>query len=77
MIRATPLPADTLAYLGSARSVPTLAHAAVGFAVCVSRWAMRRQTRKALKQLENWQLDDVGLTPLEAQHETSKAFWRA
>jgi uncharacterized protein YjiS (DUF1127 family) len=77
MTRTAHIPAETLAYLSTARNVPTLARIAVGFAACLSKWATRRQTRHALKQLEAWQLDDVGLTPLEARDEAAKAFWRA
>ena len=77
MTRTSPLSPDTLAYLTAARNVPTLAYVAVEFAACVSIWATRRQTRRALEQLSIWQLDDVGLTPLEAHRETSKAFWQA
>ncbi|MEM9576794.1 MAG: DUF1127 domain-containing protein [Pseudomonadota bacterium] len=77
MTRTSPLAPDTLAYLTAARNVPTLAYVAVEFAACVSKWATRRQTRRALRQLENWQLDDVGMTPLDAQREVSKAFWQA
>ncbi len=77
MTRTTEISSDTLAYLGAVRQVPTVARIAVTFAVCLSKWATRRQTRRALKQLDAWQLTDVGLTPLEAQREADKAFWQA
>lgn len=77
MTRTSPLSPDTLAYLGTARNVPTLARVAVEFAACLSKWATRRQTRRALTQLEPWQLSDVGLTPLDVRTETSKAFWQS
>ena len=77
MTRFVPLSPDTLAYLGQARGVPALAFVAVEFAACVSKWALRRQTRRTLTQLTVWQLNDVGLTPLEARREASKAFWQA
>ncbi|WP_298836028.1 DUF1127 domain-containing protein [uncultured Roseobacter sp.] len=67
----------TLDYLNHTRSVPVLSILAVEFAVCLSKWATRRRTRKALKQLSTWQLADVGLTPAEADTEASKVFWRA
>jgi uncharacterized protein YjiS (DUF1127 family) len=76
MARTSPLSPDTLAYLGAARDVPTLARFAVEFAACLSRWSTRRRTRRALEQLEAWQLSDVGLTPLDARDEATKAFWR-
>lgn len=77
MTRRSTLSPDTLAYLSRTQSVPTLTFVAVEFAACVSKWATRRQTRRALRQLTVWQLHDVGLTPLAARSEASKAFWRA
>ncbi len=72
----TPSP-RSLAYLNEVKEMPTLAILAVEFAVCVSKWATRRRTRRVLKQLTVWQLDDVGLTPEQARHEAAKVFWRA
>ncbi|MGZ2257815.1 DUF1127 domain-containing protein [Roseobacter sp. A03A-229] len=72
----TPSP-RTLAYLNEVKEMPTVAIIAVEFAVCVSKWTTRRRTRRALKQLTVWQLDDVGLTPEQARYEAAKVFWRA
>ncbi|MEM9638270.1 MAG: DUF1127 domain-containing protein [Pseudomonadota bacterium] len=72
----TPSP-TSLAYLNEAKEMPALAIYAIEFAVCVSKWATRRRTRRALKQLTVWQLEDVGLTPRQAHDEASKVFWRA
>ncbi|WP_299404528.1 DUF1127 domain-containing protein [uncultured Roseobacter sp.] len=72
----TPSP-ESMAYLNEAKTMPTVAIIAVEFAVCVSKWATRRRTRRALKQLTVWQLDDVGLTPRQARNEAVKVFWRA
>lgn len=77
MTRATPLSPDTLAYLTQARDVPAIAVIAVEFAACLSKWATRRRTRRALQNLTVWQLQDVGMTPSEARLEASKVFWRA
>ena len=57
--------------------IPVAALIAVKFAVCVTSWATRHRTRQALRQLEPWQLRDVGLTPAEAEHEASRVFWKA
>ncbi|MEP2642207.1 DUF1127 domain-containing protein [Roseobacter sp.] len=43
----------------------------------MSKWATRRQTRRDLKQLTDWELRDVGLTPDQARLEAAKVFWRA
>jgi uncharacterized protein YjiS (DUF1127 family) len=40
-------------------------------------WAMRRNTRRALAELEPHQLTDIGKTTADARHESGKAFWRA
>ncbi len=77
MTRMTPLSTETLAYLTEARIVPTVSVIAVEFAVCMSKWATRRETRRALKRLTDWELRDVGLTPEQARYEAAKVFWRA
>lgn len=56
---------------------PAIAVIAVKFAVYVTKSATRRRTRKALKQLEPWQLNDVGLTPKQAHDESIRVFWKA
>ncbi|WP_187430038.1 hypothetical protein ROLI_023190 [Roseobacter fucihabitans] len=68
---------ESMAYLAQVKTMPTVAIVALEFAVCVSKWATRRATRRALKQLTVWQLEDVGLTPRQAHSEASKVFWRA
>jgi uncharacterized protein YjiS (DUF1127 family) len=55
---------------------PVAARLAVQFAVLVTKWATTRRTRLALKQLEPWQLRDVGLTPGQASTEASRVFWQ-
>ena len=59
------------------RGVPVLAVMALKFAVGLTTWTTRRRTRRALKQLEAWQLADVGLTPDMATKEASRVFWKA
>ena len=43
----------------------------------LSRWASRRQSRKALAGLEGPHLRDIGVTPEAARQEAAKPFWRA
>jgi uncharacterized protein YjiS (DUF1127 family) len=57
--------------------MPITALIAVKFAVSVTKWATRRRTRAALRQLETWQLRDVGLTRDDAETEASRVFWKA
>lgn len=39
-------------------------------------WAERRGQRRALAQLDIRLLDDIGLTPRDAEQESAKPFWR-
>ncbi len=76
MTHAMTLSNESLTVLQNSRSLPLLAILAVRFAACVTTWATHRRTRKALAQLESWQLRDVGLTPGQASTEASRVFWR-
>lgn len=77
MAHAMILSSETLSVLHQTRRLPLLAVVAVRFAVCVTKWTTRRRTRLALAQLEQWQLDDVGLTSGQASKEAAQVFWRA
>ncbi len=76
MTHALTLSTEALGILNQ-RGLPVLALIAVNFAVCVTKWATRRHTRRALTTLEPWQLKDVGLTPEQAKTEAARAFWDA
>jgi uncharacterized protein YjiS (DUF1127 family) len=67
--------ADSLGLL-SQPGLPVMARLAVAFAVCVTKWSIRHRTRRALRQLEPWQLADVGLTSEQAATEASRTFWQ-
>lgn len=66
---------DALRMLARA-DAPFIALLAVKFAVLMTKWATSRHTRRALGQLEPWQLRDVGLTPDQASTEASRVFWQ-
>ncbi len=76
MALALTLSTEALGILNQ-RGLPVLALIAVKFAVCVTKWAIRHRTRRALATLEPWQLRDVGLTPEQAETEAARAFWNA
>lgn len=76
MTHALTLSSEKLTTLNT-RGMPIAALLAVKFAVCVTKWATRRRTRAALRELEPWQLRDVGLTRDEAITESSRVFWKA
>ncbi|GHG80758.1 DUF1127 domain-containing protein [Pseudodonghicola xiamenensis] len=39
-------------------------------------WAMRRRTRKHLSELDDFMLDDIGVTHAQAHKEASRPFWK-
>ena len=67
---------DALIYLRENNALPIASVIAVQFAVTVSKWTLRHRTRKALGQLTEAQLRDVGLTPLQARREAARLFWQ-
>ena len=44
-------------------------------AVSVTRWTVRRKTRRALGRLERHHLKDIGMTPEQAWREAALPFW--
>ena len=69
-------PATHLAYLTAQNRIPVASVVAVRVAVLLSKWAMYRRTRLALKDLPDHLLRDVGLTRAEAEYESRRVFWR-
>jgi uncharacterized protein YjiS (DUF1127 family) len=67
---------DALIYLRENNALPIVSVLAVQFAVTVSKWTLRHRTRKALGQLTETQLRDVGLTPMQARREAARLFWQ-
>lgn len=62
--------------LNSQESLPVLARWSVSFAVTVTKWDARYRTRRHLKHLEPFRLDDIGLDRNQARLEASKPFWQ-
>ena len=69
-------PADHLAYLMAQSRMPAASVIAVRVAVMLSKWATRRRTRLALRDLDDHLLRDVGLTRAAAHLESRRVFWR-
>jgi len=76
MTQALSIPARDLAYLTAQKRVPALSVLAVRVAVAVSKWAMRRRTRLALRHLPDHLLRDIGATREAAHLEARRVFWR-
>lgn len=75
MDHASSLRQDRLAFLQAQAPLPALATVAVLVAVTVTRWHLRRKTRKALGRLEPHHLKDIGMTPEQAWREAALPFW--
>jgi len=56
--------------------LPVVASLAVKFAVTVTKWDMRRKSRRALRDLDTSLLRDIGLDRPTAMAEANKPFWR-
>jgi uncharacterized protein YjiS (DUF1127 family) len=67
---------NALIYLRENNALPIVSVWAVEFAVTISKWTTRHLTRKALGQLTDTQLRDVGLTPTQADQEAARMFWQ-
>lgn len=42
----------------------------------IVQWKMNIQTRSVLLELDDWQLDDIGIDRKEAREEGIKKFWQ-
>ncbi|WP_108814291.1 DUF1127 domain-containing protein [Loktanella sp. Alg231-35] len=62
--------------LNAQSKLPLAAGLAVKFAVIVTNWETRRNTRRSLQKLETHLLHDIGIDRFSAQAEASKPFWQ-
>lgn len=60
----------------TAQPLPPMSRVAFGVAVAILGWETRKQTRRKLALLDEHLLNDIGLSPAEAEAETEKPFWR-
>lgn len=65
-----------LRVLNSQQSLPTVAQVFVLFAVVVTKWDIRRRSRKSLRYVDDHTLFDIGVTRDDARKEAHKPFWR-
>lgn len=64
-----------LAYLDAAVSLPAPAEFALYVAVVLAKWSERRKSRRALGELDDHLLQDIGVTRHQAKLEASRPFW--
>lgn len=76
MTQTTQTTSSSIAFLGAHQPLPLTADLAVRAAVMVTKWRIRRQSRRALAQLEDHLLKDIGLSPREAKKESNLWFWQ-
>ncbi|MCB1350910.1 MAG: DUF1127 domain-containing protein [Geminicoccaceae bacterium] len=74
-LRPAPIGQDRLAFLDAQAPLPALANVALAVAVIVTKWSIRRKTRKALGRLEPHHLKDIGMTKAQAWREAALPFW--
>lgn len=65
-----------LRWLDARAGLPTASKFAIDVAWRVAIWAERRRSRRALAELSDMQLRDIGLTRDQADREAEKPFWR-
>jgi uncharacterized protein YjiS (DUF1127 family) len=76
MTQTTQHTSHSIAFLGAHQPLPLVADLAVRAAVMVTKWRIRRNTRRALAQLEEPLLRDIGITPREARQQSNLWFWQ-
>ncbi|AWI83693.1 hypothetical protein CEW88_08365 [Alloyangia pacifica] len=68
--------APLIAYLDAQKPLPPFAALALRVAVVTAQWSERRRTRRALIDLDDHLLRDVGLERHVALREARRKFWQ-
>ncbi|MGR3838909.1 MAG: DUF1127 domain-containing protein [Cognatishimia sp.] len=77
MSRTSTLQLSQLTQTAATQPLPLFAQWAIAFAATVTLWERRAKTRKALADLDQARLQDVGISPEEARDEIRKRYWNA
>lgn len=80
MVYISPIAARSHADLPQRQSLTQASRGATrspgGLSGLLGQWAMRWRGRRALADLDDRLLNDIGLTPGEARRESAVGFWR-
>ena len=77
MSRTSTLQLSQLTQTAATQPLPLFAQWAIAFAATVTLWERRAKTRRALADLDQARLQDVGISPEEARDEIRKRYWNA
>ena len=77
MSRTSTLQLSQLTQTAATPPLPLFAQWAIAFAATVTLWERRAKTRRALADLDQARLQDVGISPEEARDEIRKRYWNA
>lgn len=76
LTRITPLPMVLEILATRAKTLPTISVIAVRVGYTALKWSERARSRRALKNLTDDQLWDIGIPKYAARKEGRKPFWR-
>ena len=76
MTMTTTIPAQRTMLLQNRLPQSPLALVIITVATTLLTWDLRRSTRRALKNLTDTELQDIGLTRDEAYTEARRSFWQ-
>lgn len=65
-----------LAQLSARSSLPAASRVALRLAWVLAQWSHRRRSRSQLADLDDYMLNDIGLSARDAHYEAQKWFWR-
>ena len=68
-------PIATLTTIADHRGLPAVSRLLITCAACLALWSMRHKSRQVLSELDDFQLNDIGLSRSDVEKESIKRFW--